>query len=246
MIVAHGTSYENFTKMMNGSTSYDKNWNVSVDNFIYVYTDEDIDITIERAFSSANLASAIKKSTSDRTVVIELDVDPNDVVSDNSCCDIADFDLNRILCMKFQDFMKYKDQFKIHMFEYYPDDRWKYLYNLYHNCDGLRWSLAENNVVDKDDVIYKCDKWYNENNEYEWFDFNRLGMYEFNPDGWTVTCLMNRDGFGYKEKVIGRFKTKRELHKFLETVYTNANNEYTEEELDSITKINDYNYNPES
>ena len=71
-------------------------------------------------------------------------------------------------------------------------------------------------------------------------------MYEFNQDRWTVTCLMNRNGFGYKEKVIGRFKTKRELHKFLGTVYTNANNEYTEEELDSVTKINDYNYNPES
>lgn len=58
--------------------------------------------------------------------------------------------------------------------------------------------------------------------------------------GWTVAFFPWEDMEG-KLRVAGRFKTTEEKDKFLEKIYSEDSG-WMEEELETISVINDYNY----
>ena len=169
MKVYHGTSFENLRNMFEGKES-PKNWRVSNNDVIYVYANGKRDM--ERAFDSAVMCAAIQKSNYVVVVVLEFDVDEDKLSIDKSdgmdCIDKTRW------CISQEDFKDLFPNVNIHYFEYNPELRWMYLYNLYHSCCCLDWDLAKYQVVDYREIVDKCDEWYNENHEYEWHFIDQL------------------------------------------------------------------------
>lgn len=65
-------------------------------------------------------------------------------------------------------------------------------------------------------------------------------MSENKDKGYTVVYIPWEDLEG-KPRVAGRFKTKEEKDKYIEKIY-DKNSGWLDEELSSISVINDYNY----
>ena len=61
-----------------------------------------------------------------------------------------------------------------------------------------------------------------------------------NEKGWTIVFYPWDDMEG-KPRVAGRFKTTEEKNKFLDKIYSKDSG-WMEEELSTISAINDYNY----
>lgn len=169
MKVYHGTSYENYLSIMEGKpvTENNRNWSVSRSGFIYLYGDDKRDSScLESAYDNAILCAAIHKSEYKKVVVIELDIDEGELQVAESDDFINLF--HNEWYIEYDEFIKRLKEAKIHYYRYIPEKRWMYLYNLYHSACCLNWNYAKDYVVDVDDVTSQCDKWYEENNEYEW------------------------------------------------------------------------------
>ena len=61
-----------------------------------------------------------------------------------------------------------------------------------------------------------------------------------NENGWTVIYFPIDDDFGLP-RVAGRFKTDKEKDEFLRSIYKNDSG-WTNEEIEMIQVIHDYNY----
>lgn len=60
-------------------------------------------------------------------------------------------------------------------------------------------------------------------------------------NGYTVFFIPWEDLAG-KPRVLGRFKTKEEKDNYLEKIYNVEESGFTDEELQTISVVNDYNY----
>ena len=65
--------------------------------------------------------------------------------------------------------VRVNDRIITKFYRYFPEDRWKYMYNIYHSCAGMSYDLCKDFVVNREEMEKKCDKWYEEHNEYEWW-----------------------------------------------------------------------------
>lgn len=192
MKMYHGTSFENYNKMMY-STIVDikKNWSVSQDGYIYFYgglkcsTEE----CLMRAYNSAIDCAAIKKSDRNFVVVLEIDIDESLLEHDDSD-DFGDTDDTR-WCMKYSEFLQILytgKRHEYHLYRYYPEKRWMYLYNIYHSTCAYNWNWAKDYVVDVEEVTAACDEWYETHKDmkefehcYEWHFREEIPfMEEFN------------------------------------------------------------------
>lgn len=163
MIVNHGTSYENFQKILTGEINKKQNWVNSDPAVVYCYiNEEDDDAIYKRAYDSALMCAAIQKSKHDKVIILSIEVEDNEVSQDQSD-DFGKYNLDKTRV--------YLDQ-KIFMdkivngdycyFEgvYEPGKRWMYLYNLYHCTCGLDGITIDPYIVDKEEVYKACDEWY--------------------------------------------------------------------------------------
>ena len=175
MVLYHGTSMENFLNMRSHNKFKNKNWFESDDNFMYFYSGCSSDLeACSEAFKSALMCAAIQRSLFGNVVVmsIELPDDVYNIIPDQS----DDFDPENRVAIKYEDIfgLGFKLLDKLTKdplyFSYDPMQRWKYLYNIYHNCCGMAWRSVEKYVIGNiHDEIEVPASYYLEHNpeEYE-------------------------------------------------------------------------------